>query len=297
MAETQPIEIVDVTLRDGLQLLPDVVPTARKIALLDVLARSGVRRLEVGSFVNPKLLPQFADTRAVLAAALTHPHLAASVLVPNRRGFDMAVEAGAGEVLVVMSASEAHNKANINRSVAESLADLAGMLRDAKDAGLRLRLAVATAFHCPFEGAISHEAVFRILDAAMATGALQEAVLADTIGKATPDEVRALMAATRARHPALTLGLHAHDTYGRGVANAIAALEAGAVALDGALAGLGGCPYAPGAAGNVSTGGLVEALDKQGIATGINAGVIAEASALAATFGAPARVPPLPGQE
>ncbi|KAA2238220.1 hydroxymethylglutaryl-CoA lyase [Salinarimonas soli] len=288
------VEILDVTLRDGLQLLAAPVPLDRKLALLDAAEAAGVRRLEVGSFVSPRLMPGFADTADVLAAATARPALRPSVLVPNRRGFDLALAAGAPEVVWVVSASEGHNGANLRRTVEASLAELMPVLADARADGVHLRLAIATAFHCAFDGPTPHEAVFRILDRAAESGALREAVLADTIGHAVPDEARALFGAAAARYPGLVFGFHAHDTLGRGLANIEAAYEAGCRVFDGALAGLGGCPYAPGAAGNVSTEAVAALFEARGIATGLDAAALAGAGRIAATFGAPARVPPLP---
>ena len=278
------IELVDVTLRDGLQMLKEIVPTARKIELLDALVAAGVTRAEVGSFVNPKLLPQFNDTAEVLAAARQHPGLSTCVLVPNRRGFDLAAAHRPTEIVVVVSASEAHNRSNINRTVAQSLTELGPMLAAGKAAGIHVRLAVATAFHCPFDGAVAHDKVFAVLDAASASGALGESVLCDTIGHDHPHEVTALVHATIARYPGLKVGVHAHDTRSRGVANARAAAAAGVSVLDGSLAGLGGCPYAPGASGNVATDAVAAAMRSDGFATGTDDQLLRRASALAAAF-------------
>ena len=282
------IGLVDVTLRDGLQMLKQIVPTPAKIELLEALVAAGIRRAEVGSFVNPKLLPQFSDTAELIAVARQLPELSSCVLVPNRRGFDLALQHAPDEIVIVVSASEAHNKSNINRTVAQSLAELAPMLVDGRLAGVHMRLAIATAFHCPFDGAISHDMVFRVLDAAVETGALTEAVLCDTIGHAWPAEAKALTTATIHRYPGLTIGLHAHDTKSRGVANAQAAVAAGAKVLDGALAGLGGCPYAPGASGNVATAAIASAMARSGHVTGVNETQLARATALAAAFDQPA---------
>jgi hydroxymethylglutaryl-CoA lyase len=289
----ETIEILDVTLRDGLQLLAEPVPLERKLALLSGAVAAGIRRLEVGSFVNPRLMPGFADTPAVLAAARALPGLRPSVLVPNRRGFDLAVEAGATEVVWVVSASQGHNRANLRRSVETSLAELMPVLEDARATGIHVRLAVATAFHCPFDGPTPHEAVFRILDRAVEGGALHEVVLADTIGHAVPQEAGALFGAVRERHRGLLLGFHAHDTLGHALANIEAAFEAGCRVFDGALAGLGGCPYAPGAAGNAATEAIAASFARRGVPTGLDAGALAQAGRIAATFGAPSRVPPL----
>jgi len=272
------VEIVDVTLRDGLQLLQTPVPLADKLALLDQAVRAGLKRLELGSFVNPKVMPQFSDTREVLEAA---------------KDFERAETAGAEEVVWVVSASEEHNQANLRRSIADSLADLAPVLEEAQAIGIHVRLAVATAFHCPFAGPTSHEAVLRVLDRAMEGGSLVEVVLADTIGKAHPHEVAALTEVVAKRYQGLRLGFHAHDTYGRGIANIKAAYEAGATVFDGALAGLGGCPFAPGAAGNVSTEEVNRFFEAAGVATGLDAVALAHAAEIARRFGPPMRVPAL----
>jgi len=287
------VEIVDVTLRDGLQLLQTPVPLADKLALLDQAVRAGLKRLELGSFVNPKVMPQFSDTREVLEAAKDYQGLHGSVLIPNAKGFERAETAGAEEVVWVVSASEEHNQANLRRSIADSLADLAPVLEEAQAIGIHVRLAVATAFHCPFAGPTSHEAVLRVLDRAMEGGSLVEVVLADTIGKAHPHEVAALTEVVAKRYQGLRLGFHAHDTYGRGIANIKAAYEAGATVFDGALAGLGGCPFAPGAAGNVSTEEVNRFFEAAGVATGLDAVALAHAAEIARRFGPPMRVPAL----
>lgn len=287
------LEIVDVTLRDGLQLLKEPVGLESKLSLLEAAASSGLRRIEVGSFVNPKLMPQFADTPALLASVRAYPQLRPSVLIPNRKGFELAVANEAPEVIWVVSASEDHNQANLRRSIETSLEELLPVLAAARAAGVHVRLAVATAFHCPFAGPTPHEAVFRILDRAMEGGNVSEVVLADTIGLAIPEEVGALFSAVGDRYPGLSLGFHAHDTHARGLDNILAAYEAGCRIFDGALAGLGGCPYAPGAAGNVSTEAIAALFAKRGIPTGLDSQNLLRAGRIAATFGAPARVPPL----
>ena len=284
------VEIVDVTLRDGLQLLVNPVPLDAKLALLSAAAAAGLRRLEVGSFVK---LTQFADTPAVLAAAKAVPGLSPGVLVPNRKGFDLAIIAGAPEVIWVVSASEEHNQANLRRTIEASLAEVVEVLGEAAGAGIRVRLALATAFHCPFTGPTPHGAVFRILDRVLERRGVSEIVLADTIGHAWPSEVARLFAAVSERYPGFPFALHAHDTLGRAIANIEAAYGAGCRMFDGALAGLGGCPYAPGASGNVSTEDAVAFFAARGVETGVNMAALAEAGAIASAFGAPSRVPPL----
>lgn len=264
----QKAYIVDVTTRDGFQIIKDWIPTESKMQIIDGLIRAGVSSLEISSFVSPKAVPQMAD-----AAALTrymrekHPEVAFSVLAPNMRGAQNAAEAGARGINYVISASAAHNEANIRRTHEESLADLAAIAQALPE--LEVNLALATTFGCPFSGPVPTSVSIGIIRQALERG-VTSLTLADTIGVATPLQVRSVLRAVRKEFPDLPLRLHMHDTHGMGIANMFAALEEGVNAFETAAGGLGGCPFAPGAAGNTATEDTVNMLQRMGIDTGID---------------------------
>jgi hydroxymethylglutaryl-CoA lyase len=265
--------ISEVAPRDGLQSIGPFVPTVTKIALVEKLYAAGLRRMEIGSFVSPKAVPQMADTAEVLRAALTLPGLECTVLVPNRKGFDLALAAGAHRVGLFMSVTESHNKANVNRSRAESFSELSGIVRDATAAGVKVRFNLSCAFHCPFEGVVPEHDALDWIERACALNARMEIGVADTTGNAAPDQVRRVMAHAVRAWPGADGGprmaLHGHDTYGLGVANVSAAWEAGCRVFDSAAGGLGGCPFAPGATGNVATEDVAWLFHRMGVGTGI----------------------------
>lgn len=262
--------ITDVAPRDGLQNQPLHVSAAAKCELVRLLARAGLTSVEVTSFVSPKAVPQMADAAEVLTGVQAQlPGLRASVLVPNLTGLERALAAGAREIAVVLSATETMNRRNINMSLAQATDVSAQTLHAAAAAGLRTRAYVAVAFDCPFEGEVPLD---RVVDLAvhMAASGAAEVVIADTIGSAGPGMVRDRLAVLVQAVPVQRLAVHFHDTRGLGAANAWAALEAGVRRFDASVGGVGGCPFAPGAAGNLATEDLVLLAARSGLATGID---------------------------
>jgi hydroxymethylglutaryl-CoA lyase len=263
------VEIVEVAPRDGFQSLAAFVPTEAKIALLHKLHEAGLRRVEATSFVSAAALPQFADAGEVLAAAYELDGMDPQVLVPTARHAERALEAGARHIAFVVSVSEAHNRSNVRRSPLESVGEyrsIAAMLPE----GARIRLNLATAFDCPFGGTVGEAQVLELLGLLTGAGAPAEIALCDTTGRVTPARVEQLFAAARSSIGAATWAFHGHDTYGLGAANAFAAWRAGVRVFDSSLAGLGGCPYAPGATGNVATEDLVWMFDGMGVRSGVD---------------------------
>ena len=264
------IHITDVAPRDGLQNQQVQVSTAAKLELIRLLAAAGMQSVEATSFVSPKAVPQMADAGDLvgrLNAAL--PELRSSVLVPNLKGLERAHAAGAQEIAVVLSATETMNRKNINMGLAEATEVSAQTLVEARRLGMRTRAYVAVAFDCPFEGETPLAEVVR-LAARMHEEGAGEIVIADTIGSASPGQVKERLRALREVVPVGQLAVHFHDTRGMGVANAWAALEAGVRRFDASVGGIGGCPFAPGAAGNVATEDLVLMAERSGFATGIS---------------------------
>jgi hydroxymethylglutaryl-CoA lyase len=266
------VRIREVGPRDGFQNEPQTIPTATKVALIDALARTGLPRLEVTSFVRAAAVPQLADAEAVLGAIDPPPGVSLSVLVPNRRGLDRALAAGRRfhEVGVFLSATETHNRRNINRSVDESLAEAAAVLGRAAAAGLRGEAIISVAFGCPYEGRVPPERVFALGRVLRDAGAA-ELSFADTTGMANPRQVGEFFAAaTSALGDAVELTAHFHNTRGAGLANVLAALEAGVSSFEASFGELGGCPVPPGSTGNIATEDLVSMLEEMGIATGVD---------------------------
>ncbi len=262
------IQLSEVSPRDGLQAVREFVPTETKIELVRRAHAAGLRRMEVGSFVSPKAIPQMVDTAQVLAAARALPGLECTVLVPNRRGFDAALANGAHRLGFFMSVTEAHSQANLNRSVGNALEELSQLVRETP-VGTAIRFNLSTCFHCPFEGVVDEAAVTRLVDAVAPLRADMEIALCDTTGNAAPDQVQRVMTRAIAAHGA-RFAFHGHDTYGMGVANCVAAYEAGCRVIDAAAGGIGGCPYAPGATGNVAMEDVVWACTRMGVATGVD---------------------------
>lgn len=266
----EPIHITDVAPRDGLQNQPVHLAAADKLGLMQRLAAAGVQSIEATSFVSPKAVPQMADAAEVLALAQQAlPALRTSVLVPNRKGLERAHAAGAAEIAVVLSATETMNRRNINMGLAEATEVSEQALAEAHRLGLRTRAYVAVAFDCPFEGETPLDEVLRLARRMHAAGA-GEIVIADTIGSASPGMVRQRFAALAEALPVERLAVHLHDTRGMAVANAWAALEAGVRRFDASVGGIGGCPFAPGAAGNLATEDIVLMAERSGFATGIS---------------------------
>ena len=265
--------------RDGLQN-EDPVPTDGKVALIDALSRTGVGRIEAVSFVHPRAIPQMADAAEVWAAVSPAAGVRYSALVPNLRGAQRALDAGFGEIEVVVSASDTHNRRNLNRSTAESLEDIAAILDLVHARGATCQVIVSTAWGCPYEGEVPVERVLAVAGRALRDGA-DGLSYGDTTGMATPTRVTRLVGETRLAHPEAPLNLHFHNTRGTGLANVLAALELGVSDFDASVGGLGGCPYAPGATGNIATEELVHMVEDMGVATGVDLAAMIDVAAQA----------------
>ncbi|WP_046769516.1 hydroxymethylglutaryl-CoA lyase [Jiangella alkaliphila] len=279
MAFPAKVSVREVGPRDGLQN-EDPISTAAKVELIDALGKTGVRRIEAVSFVHPKAIPQMADADEVWSRVVRDPAVRYSALVPNLRGAERALAAGFTELEVVVSASDTHNRRNINRSTEESLGELPELSTLVHAAGGTLQLIVSTAWGCPYEGDVPVDRVLWVVERGVAAG-VDSLAYGDTTGMATPPRVTRLVEATRSAHPELPLGLHFHNTRGTGLANVYAALELGVDDFDASVGGLGGCPYAPGASGNIATEELVYLLEDMGIDTGIDLPAMIEAAGLA----------------
>jgi hydroxymethylglutaryl-CoA lyase len=275
----QAVSLREVGPRDGFQNEPEVIPTERKVELIDALSRTGLRRLEATSFVRPDVIPQLADAAQVLERINVPDDVAISVLIPNERGLDAALELRRAaavrrpafdEINVFMSASETHNRKNVNRSIAESLAGLEVVLGRAREAGLRCEGVISTSFGCPYEGHVPSERVLEIASRLRDAGAT-EIGFGDTTGMANPRQVREFFTAARASlGEEVELTAHFHNTRGQGLANVLAALEAGVRSFESSFGELGGCPVPAGATGNIATEDLVSMLHEMGIETGID---------------------------
>jgi hydroxymethylglutaryl-CoA lyase len=272
------VKIREVGPRDGFQNEPETIPTARKVELIDALAHTGLRRLEVTSFVRPDMIPQLADAADVLARIDVPPEVAVSVLIPNERGLDNALalrdsHKGArrafDEVNVFLSASETHNRKNVNRSIAESLAGLERVLARARAEGLRCEGVISTAFGCPYEGRVPPERVLEIATRLRDAGAV-EIGFGDTTGMANPRQAGELFVLWREGLPDVELTAHFHNTRGQGLANVLTALQAGIDSFESSFGELGGCPVPAGATGNIASEDLVSMLHEMGIETGID---------------------------
>ncbi len=274
------VEIFEVGPRDGLQNEARAIPTAEKISLVDCLSSAGFRRIECASFVSPKWVPQMADSADVLAGIRRAEGVSYAALTPNMKGFERAMAARADEVAIFGSASEGFSRANINKSIAESLAAFEPVVDAAKTAGLRVRGYVSCVVECPYDGPIAPEAVARIAGELAAMGCY-EISLGDTIGRGTPEAVAAMFGEVSKLVPVAKLAGHFHDTSGLALENIKVALNAGLRVFDAAVGGLGGCPYAPGAAGNVATEAVLERLTVLGYETGLDADIIAQAADMA----------------
>jgi len=263
------IELVDVGPRDGLQNEPSILPTAAKIELIERLIGCGVRRLEAASFVNPKRVPQMADAEAVLAGLPKDNGVTYIGLVLNRKGFDRALAAGCAEVGMAVVASDTFNRRNQGVGTDESIAAWLEMARAARAAHIRAQVTISTAFGCPFEGEVDPARVVDIAERC-AQGEPTEIALADTVGVAVPSQVADLFGRLRLRLPGMKLRAHFHNTRNTGLANAYAAVNAGATVLDASIGGIGGCPFAPAATGNIPSEDLLYMLNRMGIETGIS---------------------------
>jgi hydroxymethylglutaryl-CoA lyase len=274
-----PVRIREVGPRDGFQNEPETIPTAEKVRLIDLLSTSGLRRLEVTSFVRPDVIPQLADAEEVLAAVRRSENVSFSVLIPNERGLERALglRDRFDEINVFVSASETHNRKNVNRSIEESLAGLERTLTIAREAGLRCEGVISTSFGCPYEGEVPPDRVYAIAERLAAAGC-EEVGFGDTTGMANPRQVSEFFAAARQRLVGVELTAHFHNTRGQGLANVLAALEQGIDSFESSFGELGGCPVPPGATGNVSTEDVVSMLHEMGIETGVDLPRLVEAS-------------------
>jgi hydroxymethylglutaryl-CoA lyase len=263
------VDIFEVVARDGLQNEARFVETADKIALIDKLSLSGVAKIEVTAFVSPKAVPNMRDAAEVMAGITRNAAVIYSALVPNLRGAEAAIASAAQEVNLVFSASESHNKANVRMTCEESLTALNAIVAACTSAHMPANVSIATSFGCPFEGMIPAARVLGFVEHCVKMG-VSSVTLADTTGMANPAQVEALIGDVLARFPDMPLTLHFHDTRGMGLANVFAAYRAGARRFDAALGGIGGCPFAPGATGNICTEDTVHMFEQMGVETGVN---------------------------
>ncbi|MEU4643177.1 hydroxymethylglutaryl-CoA lyase [Micromonospora sp. NPDC023814] len=273
------VSIREVGPRDGLQN-EEPIPTDAKVRLLDALSGTGVRRIEAVSFVHPKAIPQMADADEVWQRAAKADGVRYSALVPNTRGAQRALAAGFTEIEVVVSASDTHNRRNVNRSTEESLDDIAELIDLLHGAGAQAEVIIATSFGCPYEGDTDPARVAAIVDRVVRDGA-DRVAFGDTTGMGTPRRVRELLTAVRDRNAQVPVLLHFHNTRGTALANMLTALELGVTEFDASVGGLGGCPYAPGASGNLATEEAVHMLHDMGIDTGIDLAALIEVAELA----------------
>jgi hydroxymethylglutaryl-CoA lyase len=276
------VTIVEVGARDGLQNEAVTVPTPDKIAFIDLLSTTGLRSIEVSAFVSPKWMPQLGDAGEVFAGIARRPEVRYSALVPNVTGLERARAAGVSDVAIFAAASESFSRRNINQGIDQSLDTYRTVCEQARQYDMRVRAYVSTAFGCPFEGDVPPSRVAKVSAALIEMGAFEVAV-SDTIGIAHPGQVPVVIGAVTAQVPIGKIALHFHDTRGTALANVLAALDVGVTTFDAAAGGLGGCPYAPGATGNLATEDLVYVLNGLGIKTGVHLDALLEASAFIET--------------
>lgn len=280
MVRPNTVHILDTTLRDGLQIESTIVPTDVKVELAERLIAAGLTEIEVGSFVNPKKVPQMADTGEVLQRLQPHEDQGVDffTLVFNLKGAERAVEAGAKNIKLVVSASEGHSQANSDAPISQATERLLAAADYARDHGVRFDITTAVSFICPFDGITDPDRLVEVIRPFVEAGAHGIGV-ADTIGNANPSLVTRNTSAVMEAFPGKPIGLHLHDTYNFGMANVIAALDLGISHFDAAMGGLGGCPFAPGAAGNIGTDDLVHLLHREGVATGVDVDALARVRA------------------
>lgn len=271
------ITIKEVGPRDGLQNEKEVISTENKIAWIDQLSQTGLDYIEMTSFVNPKWIPALADAYEVATGIKRQAGVTYAALVPNERGLERALQADVDEISVFMSASETHNKKNINKTIDETFPVLKAVVEKSLEANKTVRGYVSVAFGCPYEGHIDVDSVIRVSDKLFEMG-IRELSIGDTIGVANPKQVQDVLATLIKRFPVERLAMHFHDTRGTAMANILASLDMGITTFDSSLGGLGGCPYAPGASGNLATDDLLYMLDGMGIQTGINKDKLMEAA-------------------
>jgi hydroxymethylglutaryl-CoA lyase len=263
------VTICEVGTRDGFQIEPDFIDTEAKIAVVDLLSEAGVPRIEVTSFVHPKVVPQLRDAEQVMARIRRRPGTRYAALVPNDKGAVRAVDAGVDAIHTVLSASESHNLANVNMTIADSLERLRAVMQVAQRARLHVGCGISTSFGCPFEGDVPVAQLERIVGALVDMGA-RAIGLADTTGMANPRQVTTVLEHLMPRFPGIEWTLHTHDTRAMAIPNILAAMACGVTNFDASIGGLGGCPFAPGASGNVCTEDLVHCLHAMGVQTGID---------------------------
>ena len=288
MSLPRQVRIVEVGPRDGLQNEREIVPTAIKLTLIDQLAAAGLKTIEAGAFVSPKWVPQMADSAAVLAGIHRRPGVSYPVLVPNPQGLEAALAAGATEIAVFGAASETFSRRNINCSIAKSLERFRPVVELARQHGVKVRGYVSCALGCPYEGEVAPEKVAEVAGALYAMGCY-EISLGDTIGVGTPGRTQRMLETVTRETPMDRLAGHYHDTYGQALVNIYASLELGMATFDASIAGLGGCPYAAGASGNVATEDVIYLLNGLGIETGVNLDALVDAAAF---IGAALKRPP-----
>ena len=274
------VDVYEVGPRDGLQNELRIVPLDGKLRLIAALVEAGERRIEATSFVSPRWIPQLSDAEDVLKCLPRVPGVTYSALVPNLKGLERAKAAGLGEAAVFISASETHSKKNINKSMAEALSVAGDVTRGALAAGMRVRAYLSVVWGCPYEGTVSLD---RVVDLCrrLADLGIYQLSLGDTVGVGVPNQTEEILAAVTRHVPVEKLALHLHDTRGLALANALVGLSAGVTTFDASIGGLGGCPYAPGAAGNLATEDVVNMLQRMGVETGINLGKLVEAGEVA----------------
>jgi len=277
------VTIYEVGPRDGLQNEARQVPTPDKIRFIDALVGAGIHDIEITSFVSPKWIPQLADAAEVARGVSRPAGVRMSALVPNRRGLETALAAGMKEIAVFLSASETHNKKNVNKTIAETLVAFDDVIPQARKANVSVRAYVSTVYGCPYEGDVDPERTVALVGQLRDMGVYQVS-LGDTIGVANPRQVEDVLGRVFAKHPTESVAAHFHDTQGTAVANCLVALTMGVTTIDAAAGGLGGCPYAPGASGNLATEDIVAMLHAMGVETGIDLDKLTEASRTAATF-------------
>ena len=277
------VTIYEVGPRDGLQNESRHVPTADKVRFIGALVDAGLRHIEITSFVSPKWIPQLADAAEVARGVHRPAGVRMSALVPNRRGLDTALAAGMKEIAVFLSASETHNKKNVNKTIADTLAAFDEVVPVARAANVTVRAYVSTVYGCPYEGDVDADRSVELVGQLRDMGVYQVS-LGDTIGVANPRQVEDVLGRVLAKHPPETIAMHFHDTQGTALANCLVGLQMGVTTIDAAAGGLGGCPYAPGASGNLATEDVVAMLHSMGVQTGIDLDKLTEASRTASTF-------------
>ncbi len=272
------VEINEVVLRDGFQNEPGFVPTAEKIRLANRIAKTGVRRIEVSAFVSPKAIPNLRDAEEVFRGLEREPGVIYTALIPNERGVQRAIECKVDEVNLVMSIGEKHNLRNLRMTCAQSLEQFKGIMNALAGTGIAVNGTIATTFGCPFEGPQPVERILWCIDTYRALG-INAITIADTIGVANPRQVSRMTSLIRKHHEDLPLTLHLHNTRDMALANALAAVDEGVRSFDASIGGIGGCPYAPGATGNICTEDLVHMLHQCGISTGVDLDAVLDLSA------------------